>query len=237
MDITSQHDIITIKNILPVDFSFSYAKSEGGRTYTILAGATMMFPRFLAAHAVKHMIDAVLTNDKVKTNNELARIEAAEKIIVHEETYSQPTTPSETDRLNQRVEELNKPTDLENILAKRNKKPAEAAAAVGAQPDMQLPDQPKPQLESVTPPVAPIRKDKKFAGLKAGAKLKEAVDEQIQATKEAAKKPLTKDILRNFAIHTLKLNIDGDPKMTKAFENLSVEKLADLLKYNENQEE
>ena len=95
MDTTSQHDIITIQNILPVDFSFSYAKSEGGRTYTIPAGATMMFPRFLAAHAVKHMIDAVLTNSKVKTNNEVARIEAAEKIIVHEETYSQPASPSE----------------------------------------------------------------------------------------------------------------------------------------------
>jgi hypothetical protein len=241
MDISSQHDIITIKNITGKDFTFAYAKAEGGRAYTIPNGATMMFPRFLAAHAVKHMIDQVLNDTKQKTNNEVKRIELAEKIIVNEETYCQEPTPSQADLLNKQVEELNKPTDLDNILKKQAITPA-VPVAVGTQPDMQPVDQPvlPPQPAPETPAPPAIKKEpkaEKFAGLKAQAKLNEAVDDQVKQEKEANKPPLTKEILKNFAVNTLKLNVDEDPKLTKAFETLPVDKLAELLKYNEQQEE
>ena len=114
----NNYDIITLQNIDSEDFVFEYAKSEGNPPYNIPAGEVKRFPRFLAEHALKHLIDKILTKQKQKINNQEARMELASQIVIDEETFQSPVVKSEAERQREMVEELNKPSELDTILAK-----------------------------------------------------------------------------------------------------------------------
>src|SRR4030042_1879570 len=116
--IRSLHDIITLNNIDDKDFSFEYDRSRGSYPYTIKAGAVARFPRFLANHAMKKLIDKILNDKHIKLNNEPARQELRERIFVSEEVFQHSPEQTEAERTKREVEELNKPSDLEKILSK-----------------------------------------------------------------------------------------------------------------------
>lgn len=115
----AQYDIVTIKNIDTEDFEFSYNRSApGSRTYTIKAGDTANYPRFLADHAVSHLIDQVLTSKKIRTNDKMMRLKYAQKIVISEQIILPEVQPTEGEKLAKQVEDLNKGSELESILAK-----------------------------------------------------------------------------------------------------------------------
>lgn len=132
----SLHDIITIQNTDDEDFTFEYDRSRGNYPYTIKAGEVKRFPRFLADHAVKHLIDKLLHKKNIRVDNEAARAAETSKIYIGEEVFQQSPVESESDSIKKRVEELNKPSDLENIIAKaKSKAPALEKAETEVPPE------------------------------------------------------------------------------------------------------
>ena len=157
---SSSFDIVTLHNIDSDDFVFEYNKSEGGYPYTIKANAVSRFPRFLAEHALKHLIDKVLNKRKMKTNNETVRQELAMQIVVEEEVFQKGAQKTEAERQHEMVKELNKPSDLEMVL-KKYKEQAKTEEATGTTDETILPedkeeevfeelkDQPKEEVKPV----------------------------------------------------------------------------------------
>lgn len=115
----NENRIITLQNIDDEDFMFEYNSSEGNPPYVIPAGEIARFPQFLAEHALKHLIDKILTKNEQKTNSESLRMELANQIIIGEENAQRGEQLTEAQKLQKEVEEMNKPTTLEGILEKR----------------------------------------------------------------------------------------------------------------------
>lgn len=114
----SSHDVVTLHNIDSEDFTFEFDSSRGNYPYTIKAGTVARFPRFLADHALKHLIDKLLNKQKIKTNNEAARANLRDKIYVGEEVFQQGPQEGEAEQLKREVEALNAPSDLEKVLSR-----------------------------------------------------------------------------------------------------------------------
>lgn len=121
-------DIITLHNVDSEEFIFEYDRSGGNPPYSIPAGEARRFPRFLAEHALKHLIDKILTKQDKKINNEVARQELASQIVIEEESFQRESQPSEAERLRAEVEKLNKPSDLDAVLAKARPPQAEVTS-------------------------------------------------------------------------------------------------------------
>src|SRR3990167_4719587 len=119
---SSEFDIISLHNIDSDDFVFEYDKSGGNPPYLIPANTVRRYPRFLAEHALKHLIDKILTKKKMKTNNDTERQDLASQIVVSEETFQSGPIKTEAERTQEMVREMNKPSDLENILKKNQEK-------------------------------------------------------------------------------------------------------------------
>lgn len=217
--ITSIHDIVTIKNISGKDFTFQYDASTGNPPYVIHAGEIKRFPRFLAAHAVKHLIDQIMNDNDERTSNLVRRQELAEQIIVDEETFHDEPVVTEADRLNKQIEELNRPSDLDGILEKRRVKKEVAAAQkpIGTQPNMDQPAKPK------------VKQEEEFAGLnKDQPKEPEKPKPVIKEVKPKEALPDRAQLMK-YATDVLKMEIDA--KTQKALDSLSVPELIKELQY------
>lgn len=115
---TSSYDVVALHNIDSDDFVFEYDRSQGNYPHVIPAGEIKRFPRFLAEHALKHLIDKILTKQKVRTSNEEARRNLAEQIVVEEEVIQQAPVKAPAEILKEEVDRLNRPSELEMVLKK-----------------------------------------------------------------------------------------------------------------------
>jgi len=145
----SNYDVIAIQNIDTEDFTFEYGKSEGNYPYTIPAGEVKRFPRFLAEHAVKHLIDKMLNKDDKRTNDMPARQDLANRIVIDEEVFQQGPIKTEADVQREEVERLNKPSDLDDIIGKMR---AKEPTTVNADQPMEQPVEPTETFEGLTAP-------------------------------------------------------------------------------------
>lgn len=222
------HDIITIKNIDDEDFRFEFDKVSGNPPYIIKAGEVRRFPRYLARHAVKHLIDKILIKQKTKINNMVARDNIASQIVVDEEVFAQENTISETEKLQKEIEKLNQPSDLELVLARSK------AAEKDRQPVVQQVVQ-KPAIEEKKEE----KKEEKFEQVEQEKDmLKELVVDEPKPTEELeVDKPKenngislpTKDDLKTFA--TAEMGMTWDDKLKESFEKLSVKQIMKELQY------
>lgn len=202
----AQYDIVTIKNIDTEDFEFSYNRSApGSRTYTIKAGETANYPRFLADHAVSHLIDQVLTAKKIRTNDKMMRIKYAQKIVISEQIIIPEAQPTEGERLSKQVDELNMGSELENILAK-NRKPGNPKDNVILPEDTTLDDEPPKKTKEVV-------KDDEVIPVKNNTPMREK--------------------LLHYATEVMGMNMDE--KTTKAFNSMTDKQLSRELGYEEGQ--
>lgn len=147
-----QYDIISLHNIDNEPFTFEYGKSEGNPPHTIPAGEVRRYPRFLAKHALKHLINKLLNKKGEKTNHPVLREELANQIVVGEEGYHQEKVLTEAEKTTLQVEKLNKPSDLEAILTKHR-----------AQAKRKKEEEKKQAVTPETP--APPKETEKFEGL------------------------------------------------------------------------
>jgi len=207
-------DIVTLQNIDDEDFMFEYNASEGNAPYVIAAGEVARFPRFLAEHALKHLIDKVLNKQEESTGNQTLRLELANQIVVGEEAVHQVAEPTEGERLRNKIDELNKPTTLETILAKRKEEKSYKKKVPAADE-------------------ADVNVDEKFEGL-------EPVEPEPTKTEEPAPEPKpikTKDVKPKptraeiYKYAEAEMNMVIDPDTKKNFDKLKVDDLIEELQY------
>ena len=199
--LTALYDTVAIQNIDDEDFIFEYDKSKGNYPYIIPAGQVKRFPRFLAEHAVKHLIDKILNKRKERTNHEVLRQALAEQIVIAEEVLQQPPVKSEAEILKEKVEGLNRPSELEMVLNKNRGK--------------EEINTPPPVVD--TPPVP----DEKFEGL--GPAL-DTTDKNIPPVVEEVKPIPTRNDLYQY--YQTKLGMTMDDKIKKTWDKM---KIAELL--------
>ena len=190
-------DICTIHNIDTEDFVFEYDRSSGNYPYTIPAGEVRRFPRFLAAHALKHLIDKILTKRHAKINNEEARKDLASQIVIEEEKFQNQPKKSEAEMVHEQVEELNRPSELDAILAKRKT---------------------TPEAPPIVPGVALVE-DEKFEGLEpspddVGNEV-DTTDADVPPAKEEVRAMPTRGEIYAYAQTTLKMVMDEPDKEGK----------------------
>jgi hypothetical protein len=212
----SLSDIITLQNIDNEDFDFAYDK----RPYIIRAGQVRRFPRFLANHALKHLIDKILTKRKIRTNHETHRADLAEKIVIDVENYDDAPVRTEADMLNEKIDTLNRPSDLENVLKKhRDTKPVDTEEVVtttaAPEPPVMAPETTAPP----TPEPAPIDEDED----------EETKTPAPDAPKDMPLKPSRSELM-DYAKNTLKMNTD-DKKTKASFGKMTVDELIKGLDY------
>jgi len=93
-------DIVVFCNIDTEDFTFKF----DGNPYTVKAGDTRFFPRFLAIHGAKHLIDKILNKRDKKTSLDNLREPLGNQILLGLADKYSPEAPK---TLTQQVEELN----------------------------------------------------------------------------------------------------------------------------------
>ena len=216
--VRSSHDIVTLRNVDEEDFHFEYDRSRGNYPYVIKAGSVARYPRFLADHALRKLIDKILDKQRIKLNNEPARAELRERIFVEEEVFQQAPVDSEAERLRKEVESLNKPSDLDKVLS-RSKGQQKVV-----EPELPLPkEEPKEEAEA-------------FAGLDDEKKAKKAglaggtVDttEPPKTESKPKAKPDRLTILK-YAEDKLKLTLDA--KTMVKLDKMSDDQLIEEFQY------
>lgn len=196
------YDIVALHNIDSEDFTFEYDRSQGNPPYTIPAGQIKRFPRFLAAHALKHLIDKLITKTQKKTNNETLRAELRSQIVVDEETFQEGPIKTQADELKEKVDSMNKSSDLEKILEK--KKAEEKISPVKTMDNNNVDETPK--------------QEEKFEGLEG---------DEVDTTDEAPVEPETKPVptRREIYQYAQKQGLKMTPEFVKKFDKMKIEEL------------
>ena len=198
--LTASYDTVAIKNIDDEDFVFEYDRSRGNYPYVIPEGQIKRFPRFLAEHAVKHLIDKILNKRKERTNNEPLRQALAGEIVIAEEVLQQQPVKSEADRLKETVDNLNQPSELEQVL-KKNRGKEEIAP---------------PSPVEDTPPVP----EEKFEGL---GPTVDTTDVDVPPPPAEVKAVPTRNEIYAYATSKMGITIGEDEK--KKFDKMKIEDL------------
>ncbi|MBU0964729.1 hypothetical protein KKC06_06845 [Patescibacteria group bacterium] len=193
--------IVSLQNIDDEDFIFDYNKSEGNPPYLMPAGEVVRYPKFIAKHALKHLTDKILNKRGERTNNQVLRDELANEIIIGEEKTAQTAQPTEAERLRMEIEELNKPSTLDAILAKRKE-------------------------ESVHEKETVEEEKKEKAGV---GETFEGLDEAKPVLKKEAKpKPTRKEI---YTFAEKEMNMVLDKKTTKKLDKMKIDDLMTEVQY------
>ena len=183
----SHYDVVALQNIDDEDFVFEYDRSHGNYPYVIPAGQIKRFPRFLAEHALKHLIDKILTKRKQKTNNEPLRQALAGEIVINEEVFQRPVVEGEADKMRKEVDRMNQPSELESILKKQRSA--------------------EKKEETVVPPVVP--EEEKFAGL---GPVLDTTDASIVSPVQEVKAVPTRNEIYAYAQNKLGMTLDEKTK-------------------------
>lgn len=202
-----KYNIYVLKNIDDEDFVFAVDKVQ----YMIPAGETRNFPKFMAALAIKHLIDKVIQKEDPegrKLGDKTERDRLGALILVGEDKYEKPQLPTDAEI----VDDMNRPSDMERILEKNKKRlKSEELPVKTTGRDKVIP---APEVEEVPVKVnAENVEEEKFEGL------------EEPETKEL---PSREEML-DYAKNTLKMNVDHH----KAKERIS--KLSDEELYAELQ--
>jgi len=230
----TMHDIVSLHNIDDEDFIFEYNRAAGNLPYIIKVGDIRRFPRFLAQHALVHLIDKIMTKRKMKTNNLEMRNDLGAQIVVEVETFQQENRPTEAERLRKDVEELNKPSELDSILQK--KKDAAANQPVDKDILPPLPEdqedfaglKPEPPIPEPEPVPTPVPTPEPLPAPEPVLVPEPVVVNHFDVDHPAPEMP-TRAQLMDYAKNTLKMTLDD--KTTKDFEHLKVAELIKALDY------
>jgi len=225
---TDDFNIITIQNIDDEDFTFYFNKSAGTPPFTIKAGETKRFPKYIIKLGLKHLIDKILTKKGIRVNNQPARDELAKKIIIHEENFTPKAEPSEAQRVKAEVDRLNQPSELEKILSKKRKEapplPADKPISTTQQMEKQKEDVKKePEKKELKEKFEELEPDKP----KEKPKKKEIPIEEDDS-REGISLPSKKELVK-FA--TEELGLTFDDKLKKKFSDMEIKDLIKELQY------
>lgn len=222
------NDIVTIQNVddEPHDIVFD------SRSYGLIdAGQTRRLPRFLASHAMKHIIDHVLNKQNKPVNNQIERRNLADKILVGVEKVTQSAPQTESDLLKERVAELNSPSDLDLVVAQREVK-GDSPTPPQAPPDSPAPT---PPAEMTTQELEALLEQKKkqeeAQEVKSGEEASEQNITDIESVADNPKADITRDELYKWAENEMGMTIYADEKSKKELDDLPLEEVKSKIGY------
>lgn len=220
MDDQTLYNQITVKNVDNEDFVFKVDRQQ----YMIKAGETRVFPKFMVRPMLKHLIDRILIKRDPEgklLRNQQMRDELAARIVLNEESYQRPTTPSDPEL----VERMNQQPELDRILQKNK------SSLKNDEPPL------------IDPPAVDTSKVKVAMPKKSTAKVKEIVEttsqpvvqpvsttekfDQLEAEKNNTPSDTvlpSREKMMNYAKNVLKMDLE-EPKTKKAWDAMSDEKL------------
>lgn len=232
----SPYDAVTIKNVDDEDFTFVYDKVKGYYPHTIKAREIKTLPRFLAVHAVKHLVDKILIKRKVRVSNLPARQNLAEMIVIHEEVLQQDPIKSEAEKMQEDINRMNAPSELDSILKKRreNGEPlpedmSDIDEIIGTKKSQSPLEETKPEPVEVP---KTVEKKEVFEQLEEEEKEVEedsVISEQKKPVENKAVNLPTKDELKNYAVEEVGMTMDD--KLKVKFDNMSEAELVKELQY------
>jgi len=198
-------NIVAVHNIDDEDFVFEYDARSGNPPYVIPAGEVKRFPKFLAKHAIKHLVDKIMIKNNQRISNQEARRDLMEQIIVGEESFQPEPEKSEAEKTKEVVDRVNAPSEVDRILDKIKEGEKRAEKALKEK---------KPTKSGATPEDVET-----FAGLK---KAKRTSD---KPEKESPRPVPTRQEIYKYAEDVLKMTIDD-----KTRKKLDKMKVSELLK-------
>jgi len=201
-------DMVALQNIDDEDFVFSYDASQGNPAYVIPAGDVKRFPRFLANHALKHLIDKIITKANKSgagTSNLEVRRDLMSQIVVGEETMETVSPKSDSEQVQDAIELANKPSELDRILDKKREQESKA--------DETAADLPTPSE----------KEEEKFDQLNEEKKV-----EVVKPKKVANPLPTRKEL---FKFATDKMGMVFDEKTTKKFTKMPIKQVIKEFSY------
>jgi len=207
----TSYKIITLQNVDDENFVFDYNKSEGNPPYLMPAGEVVRYPEFVARHALKHLIDKILNKRGERTNNQVLREELANQIIIGEEKSLQQAEPTVDEKLRAEIDELNQPSPLDKILAKRKEEKTYKKKVKKAE---------KEQLEV----------DERFEGLDKveEPKVEEKPKEPPKVVKDIKPKPTRKEL---FTYAEKDMNMVLDKKTKSKLTKMTIDEVIKELDY------
>jgi len=124
----SRYDIITFMNIDTEPFEIQYdMSSPTNRYYDVLQPQEVRrLPNFIAAHALRHLIDQILNRRDVRTSNITERERLASQIIIGQEKRALTPMKSPDQIAIEEIDAYNKPSDLEMILKRKEEEVVDA---------------------------------------------------------------------------------------------------------------
>lgn len=215
------YDTVTVQNIDTDPFEVVYNKQTYG---TIEPGQTRSLPRFLASHAMKHLIDHILNKRGVMVNNQLKRQELANKMLINVQKVVAPVNKTEDQVLKEKVDQLNAPTDLDLLMAKNE-----------ISENAPTPPQTPPPSPAPTPPSEmSIEELEALLAEKKAVNSGEETPEETLEAKSVAEEPkaeITRDELYAWAEQEMGITIYADEKTKKSLDEKSVEEVKKELGY------
>lgn len=222
----SLYNQVTAKNIDDEDFYFKVNRE----TYSIGAGETRRFPKFMARPLLKHLVDKILIKRDPEgklLRNQQIRDELGAQIILGEETYEKPVIPTDKEL----VEKMNRP-ELDRIL-ERNK------SRVAGNEEPTLISSPKAKLEKVKKTLKEdeITRAAKKSVVPTKAPTKEVEEEPEEdfdglKTEEGDFELPSRDKMLSYAKNTLKMDLE-ETETKKRIDSLTDEQLYDELGLND----
>jgi hypothetical protein len=193
------------------------------------SGEVLMVPRFIADHAVKHLVNQILNRMKKPTSYPL-REEIAGKIVLGIQKMDMPEQFSKEQIAIKKSDELNRGSDLDKILARhKEKEPLETGNKAFVTPSGNVLVPPE-----VPPPPPPDstneeKEDESFEGL---GPVVDTTDSEVKEEPKAEVEPPTRQQLYNHASKVQGMDLNDDKTMKK-LENLSIKELITELQFEQ----
>lgn len=214
----SIYNFVTIQNQDTEPFLIEYNVSDllNGFRKELAPQEIITVPKFIADHAVRHMIDQILNRMEKPTNNIALRQEWAGKIVLDEKRVDMPSALTKEQQAIEKSKEYSRPSDLDTLLQKRNEKPADVVVST-------------PAPLSMGAPVEPATEE--FVGLKEDRTI--LPEDNDDAPVDPAPVEVTREQLMAHATTKMGMNFDGvDGQKTKtALDNMSISELKEELQY------
>lgn len=244
----NQFNQVSLKNIDSEPFECIYNNQSYG---FIMPDTVRVFPQLMADLFLKHMIDQVMNRSELNLGDKLKRNQLASRIVVNIVNAVQEAPKTQDDILREKVEQMNKPSDLELLMAQKNPQPTPQPAPPPPAQTPHHPPMPSTAPSDLGAALSSVSQEQQVLNPVAAAETtitsaanlvtEPVAPEQPVLTSESQEaetpadsptQPVTamRDVLTEYAKNTLYINTE-DPKTKEAWSQMSDQQLAKELNY------
>jgi|GEM_PF-4445700 len=212
----AQHNQITLTNLAAEPFDCIYNSASYG---LLVKGQTRTFPQSMANIFLKHLVDSIM-NERNESTADLGKRSAyTQQIVLNITAAVQEAPKTENQLLEDKISQMNRPSDLDLYIAKQTQPIVAPIAIVPTPPPVPVQPEPVVTVPDLSAALADVALEQK----------------QIETnTPQAPEQPQTelRGKLVAYAQDTLMINVE-DPKTKAAWAVMDDETLSQELNYEE----